>query len=109
MEVIGHDLGASPRRLDGSGVDLEEFLQVDGVVVLLGQVGSELGGPIDPPQARRESPIAGLVWADVVVGGGGIARGQAGGRLLVYGQMPPLPYSLSRAVRASSLAFIPLR
>ena len=109
MEVIGHDLGASPRRLDGSGVDLEEFLRVDGAVVLLGQVGSELGGPIVPPQARRESPATGLVRADVVIGGGGIARGQAGGHLLVYGQAPPLPCSLSRAVWASSLAFIPLR
>ena len=55
MEVIGHDLGASPRRLDGGGVDLEEFLRVVGAVVLLGQVGSELGGTIDPPQVRGES------------------------------------------------------
>ena len=94
MEVIGHDLGASPRSLDGSGVDLEEFLRVVGAVVLLEQVRSELGGPIDPPQARRESPAAGPVRADVVVGGGGAARGQAGGRLLVYGQAPPLPRSL---------------
>ena len=77
MEVVRHDLGASPSRLDGGGVDLEEFLRVDGAVVLLGQVGSELGGPIDPPQVRHERPVAGLVRADVIVGGGVNAHGQA--------------------------------
>ena len=62
VEVVGHDLGASPRRLDGSREDLEEFLRVDGAVVLLGQIQPELGGPVDPPQGRRESPAAGPVW-----------------------------------------------
>ena len=63
MEVVRHDLGASPSRLDSRGVDLEEFLRVDGAVVLLGQIQPELGGPVDPPQGRRESPAAGPVWA----------------------------------------------
>ena len=78
MEVVRHDLGASPHCLDGGGVDLEEFLWVDGVVILLGQVRSELGGLVDPPQVRCESPAAGPVRADVVVGGGVVARGLAG-------------------------------
>ena len=62
MEVVRHDLRASPSRLYGSGVDMEEFLRVDGAVVLLGQIQPELGGPVDPPQGRRESPAAGPVW-----------------------------------------------
>jgi len=78
VEVVGHDLGASSCRLDGGGVDLEELLRVDGAVVLLGQIRSELGGPIDPPQVRHESPAAGPIWADVIVGGGVVARGHAG-------------------------------
>ena len=77
MEVVCHDLGASPLRLDGSGVDLEEFLRVDGSVVLLGQVRSELGGLVDPPQVRLECPAASPVRAGVVVGGGVVARGHA--------------------------------
>ena len=77
MEVVRHDLGASSGRLDGGGVDLEEFLRVNGAIVLLGQVWSELGGPVDPPQVRRESPAAGPVWAGVIVGGGAIAREHA--------------------------------
>ena len=67
MEVVRHDLRASPSRLYGSGVDMEEFLRVDGAVVLLGQVRSELGGPVDLPQVRRESPATSPGWADVVV------------------------------------------
>ena len=77
MEVVGHDLGTSSSRLDGDGVDLEEFLRVNGAIVLLGQIGPELGESIHPPQALRECPAAGSVWADVIVGGGAIARGQA--------------------------------
>jgi hypothetical protein len=38
---------------------LEELLWVDGATVLLGQIGSELGGPIDPPQACCECPAPG--------------------------------------------------
>ena len=77
MEVVRDDLGASSYRLDGGGVDLEEFLRVNGAIVLLGQARSELGGPVDPPQVCRESLEAGPVWAGVVIGGGTIARGHA--------------------------------
>ena len=77
MEVVGLDLGPSPRCLDGSGVDLEEFLWVDGAVVLLGQVRSELVGPIQPSQVCCECLAAGSVWADAVIGDGTVARGQA--------------------------------
>ena len=77
VEVVCHDLRASSSRLDGGGVDLEEFLRVDGAVVLLGQVQLELGGPVDLPHVRCEWPGAGPVWAGVVVGGGVIARGHA--------------------------------
>ena len=76
MEVVGHDLGTSPGHLDGSGVDLEEFLRVDGVIVLLGQIRPELGGLIDPPQAHRECPATGPIWADVVLRGCTATRGQ---------------------------------
>ena len=77
MEVVRHDLGASSGHLDGGGVDLEEFLQVDGAIVLLGQIRPELGGLVDPPQVLRERLAAGPVRAGVVVVGGAVARGHA--------------------------------
>ena len=77
MEVVCHELGASSGRQDGGGVDLEELIWVDGTVVLLGQVRLELGGPVDPPQVRRECLAAGPIWAGVVVGGGVVVRGHA--------------------------------
>ena len=77
MEVVAQNLGASSRRLDGGGVDLEEFLQVDGAVVLLGLVRKELVGPIHLPQVRRERSTAGSVWPNAILGGGVIARRQA--------------------------------
>ena len=94
MEVVRHDLRASPSRLYGSGVDMEEFLRVDGAVVLFGQDRSELVGPIDPPQVFHESLVAGPIWADVAIGGGVVARGHARRRIFVGGLAPPLPRSL---------------
>ena len=49
MEVVGHDLRTPTSGLDRRGVDLVELLGIDGVVVLLGNVRAELGGPVNPP------------------------------------------------------------
>ena len=106
MEVVRHDLRASPSRLYGSGVDMEEFLRVDGAVVLLGQVRSELGGPVNPPQVRRESLATSPVWAGVVVGGGATALPDVACSLVTWRR---LSCALSRAERASSLALTLLR
>ena len=83
MEVVGYDPGPSPCRLDSGGVDVEELLWVDGVVVLLQQVGPKLHGPVAPPKVYRECPAASPIWADVIVRRGGRTDGHAGGRLLV--------------------------
>jgi hypothetical protein len=46
---------------------LEELLWVDGAIVLLEQIGPELSGPVDPPQARSEGPAPSPVRPNVVV------------------------------------------
>jgi hypothetical protein len=42
-EVVGHDNLIPPSREDRGGVDLQELGRVDRPVILLWQVGSELG------------------------------------------------------------------
>jgi len=77
--------GPSSSGLDSRGVDLEELLSIDGVVVLFGDVRAELDGPIDPSQVRGEGPACGPVGADVIIEGhGGVAsRGARGSMLLL--------------------------
>jgi len=52
--------GPSSSGLDSRGVDLEELLSIDGVVVLFGDVRAELDGPVDPlksvGKARHAAP-----------------------------------------------------
>ena len=49
MEVVVHNLRDSPSSLDGCGVDLEHLLGIDGTIILLGELGPELVGPVDLP------------------------------------------------------------
>lgn len=67
MEIVHHHLRVSSGRLDHRGVDREELLRVDGYIVLLGEVRSELGGPVDPLEVCREGAKTRLVWAKILV------------------------------------------
>jgi hypothetical protein len=55
MELVGHDLRPSTHSLDGHGVDLEEILRVDGIIVLLRDTWPEHGGPVNL-HVRSEGP-----------------------------------------------------
>jgi hypothetical protein len=54
MEVVGHDSLIPPSHEDGGGVDLQELSGVDHPVVLLWQVGPELGWPDHHTQVRGQ-------------------------------------------------------
>ena len=54
-KVICHDPVISPRRHDDRGIDLEDLRGVDAAIILLGEVGAELRGPLDIPETRHES------------------------------------------------------
>jgi hypothetical protein len=110
VEVVGHDLRPPTRSLDGRGVDLEELLRVDGTIVLLRDIWSELGGPVDPSQVRNEGPAPGPVGSNVVVAGGAAPplvslRGGAGGGMILLGLSAPLTCTLegSPGILAGSL------
>lgn len=70
MEVDVHDLGSPSHSLDGRGVDLEELIKVDGLIVLIWDVWIELGWQVNLPQPRDKSPTPSYVETNVVVAGG---------------------------------------
>ena len=101
MKVVCHHLFAASGRLDGRRVDLEELDGVDGPVVLLRQLGAELGRPPHPTELGGEGTATGAVprstsggswWRGTASRGSPVVVGRERGSLVLCpNPLPGLP------------------